>query len=104
MVRKNNKAQEELLEKQQSDFLLYTSTNDKIKVDVVLQDETIRLTQKTIVNLFSKSKATITEHHKKYTIGKFLMNSTVRNFRIVQAKESKQGKTAKYFNVIINKQ
>ncbi len=79
------------LPENQSDFLLYTSTDGKIKVDAVLQDENIWLTQKAIVNLFRKSKATISEHLKKiYAEGELQMDSTVRNFRTVQTKKLRQ--------------
>jgi hypothetical protein len=91
MVRKNNQTQEEPLEKQHFDFLLYTRNDGKINVDVFVQDETIWLTQKAIGNLFGKSKATISEHLKKiYAEGELQMDSTVRNFRTVQAEGSRQ--------------
>ena len=50
--------------KQQSDFLLYTSTDGKIKVDAVLQDENIWLTQKAMGELFGKERSVITKHTK----------------------------------------
>ena len=50
--------------KQQSDFLLYTSTDGKIKVDAVLQDENIWLTQKAMWELFGKERSVITKHTK----------------------------------------
>ena len=75
--------------KQQSDFVLDTSNEGKINIDIFLQDENIRLTQKAINKLFGKSKATTIEHHKKiYAVGKSLMDSTVRNFRTIRTEES----------------
>ncbi|MBW2739813.1 MAG: cell filamentation protein Fic, partial [Deltaproteobacteria bacterium] len=50
--------------KQQSDFLLYTSTDGKIKIDAVLQDENIWLTQKAMGELFGKERSVITKHIK----------------------------------------
>jgi len=38
----------------QSNFLLYTANDGKVNVEVFLKDETIRLTQKAIGNLFGK--------------------------------------------------
>jgi len=77
--------------KQESDFILYTSNEGKVNIDVFLQDETIWLTQKAIGKLFGKSKATISEHLKKiYAEGELQMDSTVRNFRTVQAEGSRQ--------------
>lgn len=77
--------------KQQSDFILYTSNDGNVNVEVFLQEETIWLTQKAISNLFGKSKATISEHLKKiYAEGELQMDSTVRNFRTVQTEGSRQ--------------
>ncbi len=50
--------------KQESNFLLYTSTDGKIKVDAVLQDENIWLTQKAMGELFGKERSVITKHIK----------------------------------------
>jgi len=87
--------------KQQSDFILYTGNDGKINVDVFLQDETIWLTQKAIGELFGKSKATISEHLKKiYAEGELPMDSTVRNFRTVQAEGSRQvERDLEYYNL-----
>ena len=75
----------------QPDFLLYTGNNGDIKVDVLLKDETIWLTQKVIGRLFGKSKATISEHFKKiYSEGELEPDSTVRKFRTVQTEGSRQ--------------
>lgn len=45
-------------------FLLYKSENNKIKVDVLIQDETVWLTQEQMSKLFDKSRSTINEHIK----------------------------------------
>ena len=77
--------------KQESDFILYTSNDGDVNVEVFLKDETIWLTQKAIGKLFGKSKATISEHLKKiYAEGELQMDSTVRNFRTVQTEGSRQ--------------
>ena len=85
----------------QSNFILYTGNDGKVNVDVFVQDETIWLTQKAIGNLFGKSKATISEHLKKiYAEGELHMDSTVRNFRTVQAEGSRQVKRdLEYYNL-----
>ena len=85
----------------QSNFILYTGNDGKINVDVFVQDETIWLTQKAIGNLFGKSKATISEHLKKiYAEGELQMDSTVRNFRTVQAEGSRQvERDLEYYNL-----
>ena len=46
-----------------NNFLIY-ETDDTIKVEVVLQDENIWLTQEQISKLFNKAKSTINEHIK----------------------------------------
>ena len=43
-------------------FLLYKTQNDNIKVDVLIQDETVWLTIEQMKELFSKSRSTINEH------------------------------------------
>jgi len=87
--------------KQQSDFLLYTSNEGKVNIEVFLQDETIWLTQKAIGKLFGKSKATISEHFKKiYAEGELEMDSTVRKFRTVQAEGSREvERDLEYYNL-----
>lgn len=49
---------------QQSDFILYTSNDGDVNVEVVLQDENIWLTQKTMGELFGKERSVITKHTK----------------------------------------
>ena len=85
----------------QSDFILYTSNEGNVNVEVILQDETIWLTQKSIGELFGKSKATISEHIKKiYAEGELQMDSTVRNFRTVQVEGSRQvERDLEYYNL-----
>ncbi len=76
---------------QQSDFVLYTTNDGDVNVEVFLKDETIWLTQKAIGKLFGKSKATISEHLKKiYAEGELQIDSTVRNFRTVQTEGLRQ--------------
>jgi hypothetical protein len=47
-----------------SDFLLYTAADGKIKVDVFIKNETVRLTQKAITELFGVHRPAITKHLK----------------------------------------
>ena len=49
---------------QPTKFLLYKTDNDQIKVDVLIQDETVWLTQQQMSELFQKSRSTINEHIK----------------------------------------
>jgi hypothetical protein len=43
-------------------FLLYTTPNGEIRVDVLLQDESVWLTQKAIAELFGVQRPAITKH------------------------------------------
>ncbi|MCH3924495.1 MAG: virulence RhuM family protein [Bacteroidales bacterium] len=47
---------------QESNILIYTSKNGDIKVDVLLEDETVWLSIEQMAMLFGKSKSTINEH------------------------------------------
>ncbi|MCK9474266.1 virulence RhuM family protein [Sulfurimonas sp.] len=47
---------------QPTQFLLYKSENGKIKVDVLVQDETVWLSIEQMAKLFDKSRSTINEH------------------------------------------
>lgn len=49
---------------QPTQFLLYKAENRKIKVDVLIQNETVWLTQEQMAELFGKSRSTINEHIK----------------------------------------
>jgi hypothetical protein len=47
---------------QNSDFILYTSKDGDVRVDVFVNDETVKLTQKAMQELFDRSKSTVSEH------------------------------------------
>lgn len=47
-----------------TEFLLYKTPNDQVKVEVLLQDETIWLTQSQIGELFDTERSVITKHIK----------------------------------------
>lgn len=69
----------------QNNFILYTSENGAVKLEVFLQDETIWLTQKMMSQLFDVDVRTISEHIQNIFKDEELQEiSTVRNFRIVQ--------------------
>lgn len=46
----------------QSEFLLYTAPDGMVKVEVILKDETVWLTQKTLAELFGVKRPAITKH------------------------------------------
>ena len=60
-----------------TEFLLYTSPNGEVKVEVLLNDETLWLTQKRIAELFGVQRPAITKHLKNiYEDGELQENST----------------------------
>lgn len=62
------------------DFLIY-ETNNTIKVEVILQDENIWMTQEQISKLFHKAKSTINEHIKNiYSENELNKDNTMRKF------------------------
>jgi len=61
-------------------FLIY-ETNDTIKVEVILENENIWLTQEQISKLYNKSKSTINEHIKNiYAEEELNEQETMRKF------------------------
>ena len=74
-----------------SNFILYTTPNGEVHLDILLQDENLWLTQKGIAELFGVAKSTVSEHLKNiYNDGELVKLATVRKFRIVQAEGSRQ--------------
>lgn len=70
---------------QSSKFILYTSPNGDIKLDVFIRDETLWLTQKMMAELFDVDVRTVNEHLQSiFKSGELEEDSTVRKIRIVQ--------------------
>lgn len=64
----------------ENNFLIYELDND-IKVEVILEDENIWLTQEQISKLYNKAKSTINEHIKNiYLENELLETNTMRKF------------------------
>lgn len=67
---------------QESDFLLYTSPDGDIRVDVLFHDETVWLTQKRMAELFGVDVRTISEHIQNvFKNAELLEESVIRKFR-----------------------
>ncbi len=47
-----------------TEFLLYTTPNGKVKVEIYLKNETVWLTQQKIADLFGVQRAAVTKHLK----------------------------------------
>ena len=68
-----------------SEIILYTTPDGNVKVEVMLQDETVLLTQKAMGELFGVSKKTISEHLGNiYKTNELQRKATVRKIRTVQ--------------------
>lgn len=75
----------------QTDFLLYTTANGKVKVEVFVKDETVWLTQKAIGQLFGVESHTITYHLKEiFKSGELDEETTTRKIRAVQNEGKRQ--------------
>lgn len=67
---------------QPTNFLIYQADDNRIRLEVKLEEQTTWLSQKQIGELYQKSKATISEHIKNiFEEGELEANSVVRNFR-----------------------
>lgn len=67
---------------QESDFLLYTTPEGDVRVDVLFHDETVWLTQKRMSELFGVDIRTISEHIQNiFKNGELIEDSVVRKFR-----------------------
>jgi hypothetical protein len=79
----------------QNEIILY-QPDKSIKLDVLVEDEIVWLTQAQMVMLFDSSKANISEHIKNiYATQELEKISTVRKFRTVQ----KEGNRAVLRNI-----
>ena len=66
-------------------FILYTSPNGDIKLDVFIQDETLWLTQKMMAKLFGVEAHTINYHLKEiFKSDELSENSVIRKIRATQ--------------------
>ena len=66
---------------QTTQFLLYKAENGKIKVDVLIQDETVWLTQEQMAELFGRDRTVISKHIKNIFVeGELDENVVCANF------------------------
>ncbi len=81
--------------KQQSDFILYTSNDGDVNVEVFLKDETVWLTQKAIGDLFGKERSVITKHLKNiFDSGELEEKSNVQKMHFTHS-----DKPIKFYNL-----
>jgi hypothetical protein len=75
----------------QSDFLLYTAADGKVKVDVFIKDETVWLTQKAMAELFGVKIPAISKHLANiYETGELLQEATLSILETVQKEGQRQ--------------
>ena len=68
-----------------SEIILYTTEEGIIKINVQLDNETVWLTQKQLVELYQTAKSMVSEHIKNiYTDEELTPDATVRKIRTVQ--------------------
>ena len=86
------------LSNNQSDFLFYTSSEGKTKIQVILNDETVWLTQKSIAELFGVQRPAITKHLKNVFESEELRENSVSSILEHTAEDNKIYKT-KFYNL-----
>lgn len=88
------------LEKQVN-FLVYSTPEQEIKVNAVLKDESIWLTQKAMAELFDCSTDNISLHLKNiYESNELLEKSTIEEFSVVQIEGSRSvNRKTKFYNL-----
>lgn len=70
------------MENTNSEFIIFKTQDEKISVDVRMNDDTVWLTQDQMAMLFDKAKSTISEHIKHiFEENELDENSVVRKFR-----------------------
>ncbi|MDL2228124.1 virulence RhuM family protein [Bacteroidales bacterium OttesenSCG-928-K03] len=87
-----------------SEIVLYQNDDGRIKIDVLLEDETVWLTQEQMGQLFGKGRSTITEHIRNIFLEGELNEEVVcRKFRHTTQHgaiaEKTQEKDIKYYNL-----
>lgn len=85
----------------QTPFLLYKTENNDIKVDVLLQDETLWLNQKQMAGLFGVDSDTISYHLKNiYKTEELSEQATTEKISVVQNEGNREVKrNVKFYNL-----
>lgn len=84
-----------------SEIVLYTTEDGQTKINVQLENETVWLTQKQLVELYQAAKSTVSEHIKNiYADEELLPEATVRKIRTVQIEGSREvSREIDYYNL-----
>jgi len=81
-----------------TEFLLYTTPNGKVKVEIFLRDETVWLTQEKIAQLFGVQRPAITKHLKNIFESGELQENSVSSILEHTAADGKTYQT-KFYNL-----
>jgi len=82
----------------QNDFILYTTPEGKVSLDVLLQNETIWLTQEQMSTLFERERSVITKHiGNVFSEGELEEKSNVQILHI-----SSSDRPVKFYNLDVN--
>lgn len=84
--------------KDSSDFIIYTSSDGDVRVDVFIKDETVWLTQKAIGELFGVQRPAITKHLSNIFDSGELNEKSVSSILEHTAKDGKSYQT-KFYNL-----
>jgi hypothetical protein len=84
-----------------SEIILYTTPQGDVKLEVIVQDETVWLTQKAMGELFGVVKSTISEHLSNiYQRGELEKDATVRKIRTVQSEAGREvSRNLEFYNL-----
>jgi hypothetical protein len=96
-----NKRQPSIKQGSFTDFLLYTTPNGKVKVEVFLRDENIWLTQAKIAELFNVERSVVTKHLQNiFQEGELDKDSTCAKIAQVQIEGKRQvTRGVEYYNL-----
>ncbi len=84
-----------------TEFLLYTTPNDKVKVEIFLRDENVWLTQAKIAELFDVERSVVTKHLKNiYVEGELDKSSTCAKIAQVQKEGQREvSRKVEFYNL-----
>jgi len=84
--------------KPESDFLLYTTPNGKVRLETFIKDENIWLTQEKIAQLFGVQRPAVTKHLQNIFESRELEKSSVSSILEHTASDGKTYQT-KFYNL-----
>lgn len=92
------------MEKENNNIVIFKTEDEKIKIDVLFENETVWLTQEQMAQLFEKGRSTIAEHIQNiFKEGELTEKEVCREFRHTTKHGAIEGKTqnvtVKYYNL-----